>query len=414
MTAIFIQPRPPGEYKTLRLAQPEKHCQSIDLKGFAASAGGGLAWAHVRILLDYRPALRARTGVGEYAHQLGSALARQLAPGDSLVLFSSSWKDRLSPGAIPGIAVVDARVPVTFLNLAWHRLEWPPIETFAADVDVVHSMHPLLLPTRRAAQVVTVHDLYFLDAPENTAAEIRRDYPALAGSHARRADAVVTVSEYTASQVRSRLDVKPDRIAICPSGAPAWTPRDPSSRGQHVLFMGTIEPRKNVATLLRAYAELIARQPSSPPLVLAGAVTSACRSLLDEIGRPPLAGRVRHVGYVSGDERERLYREAAIVVLPSYDEGFGLPALEAMTLGVPVIVSSRGALPEVVGTAGLVVDPDDVSGLSAAMARMLGDEAFARDCAARGVAEARRFSWDASAARLMEAYRSAIDRRRAR
>jgi glycosyltransferase involved in cell wall biosynthesis len=373
-----------------------------------------LAWARVRILLDYRPALRARTGVGEYAHELASALSRRLPPGDSLVLFSSSWKDRLLPGAIPGVPVVDARVPVTFLNLVWHRLEWPPIETFAGEVDIVHSMHPLLLPSARAAQVITIHDLYFLDAPENTTAEIRRDYPSLAGSHARRADAVVTVSDYTARQVRATLGVPDDRLAICPNGAPAWPPLARYAPGGHILFMGTIEPRKNVKTLLLAYADLLARTPGAPPLVLAGRVTPACQSIVGELSRPPLAGRVRHVGYVTGLERERLYREASMVVLPSLDEGFGLPALEAMTIGVPVVVSSRGALPEVVGQAGVIVDPDDVAGLAGAMDRLLSDAALAQTCSAEGIIQSRRFSWDASAARLIEAYASAVERRRAR
>ncbi len=375
-----------------------------------------LAWARVRILLDYRPALRARTGVGEYAHELATAVARRLAPGDSLVLFSSSWKDRLQAGVIPGTSVIDARVPVTFLNLAWHRLEWPPIETFAGEVDVVHSMHPLLMPAQRAAQVVTVYDLYFLTAPENTAAEIRRDYPPLAGSHARRADAVITISNYTARQIRSQLGVDEDRVTICPVGAPAWAPieRQGAAAGSHVLFMGTIEPRKNVQTLLRAYAELILRAPDAPPLVLAGRLAPACQPLLDEIARPPLAGRVRHLGYVSAPERDRLYRDASVVVLPSLDEGFGLPALEAMTIGVPVIVSSRGALPEVVGSAGLVVDADDVTGLAGAMERILKDPELARTCSVAGIEQARQFSWDASATRLMRAYRSAVERRRSR
>jgi glycosyltransferase involved in cell wall biosynthesis len=367
----------------------------------------------VRILLDYRPALRTRTGVGEYAHQLASALARRLDPADALVLFSSSWKDRLTPDVIPGLQVVDARVPVTFLNLAWHRLEWPPVETFAGEVDVVHSMHPLLLPARRAAQVVTIHDLYFLDAPENTASEIRRDYPVLAGSHAQRADAVVTVSEYTAGRVRTRLGVPPERIAVCSNGAPSWEPVEERAERGHVLFMGTIEPRKNVATLLRAYEALLALRPDAPELVLAGGVAPACQPLLAELARPPLAGRVRQVGYVTGSQREELYRRASLVVMPSFDEGFGLPALEALSIGIPVIVSSRGALPEVVGEAGTVVDPEDVAGWASAMDRILGDAALARDFAVKGIARARAFSWDASAARLMGVYRQAVERRRA-
>ena len=99
----------------------------------------------LRILLDYRPALRARTGVGEYVHEIASALARQLGSSDSLTLFSSSWKDRLSAGRVPGAAVVDARVPVRLLNLAWHRLGWPPVERFAGPIDIAHSGHPLLM-----------------------------------------------------------------------------------------------------------------------------------------------------------------------------------------------------------------------------------------------------------------------------
>jgi glycosyltransferase involved in cell wall biosynthesis len=344
---------------------------------------------------------------------LATALARQLGSGDSLVLFSSSWKDRLAAGVIPGTSVVDARVPVTFLNLAWHRLEWPTIETFAGDVDVVHSMHPLLMPAQRAAQVVTVHDLYFLEAPENTRAEIRRDYPALAGSHARRADAVITVSQSTADQVRTRLGVDPERIAICPNGPPPWTPARYHPRG-HILFMGTIEPRKNVPTLLRAYAELLAREPDAPPLVLAGRLTPACATALDDLSTPPLSGRARHVGYVTGAEREQLYRDASMVVLPSFDEGFGLPALEAMTIGGPVVVSSRGALPEVVGTAGLFIDPDDVAGIASVMQRILTEPGLALRCSEAGVMQSRRFNWEASAARLLEAYGAAVERRRSR
>jgi glycosyltransferase involved in cell wall biosynthesis len=373
-----------------------------------------LAWPTVRILIDYRPALRERTGVGEYAHELANALASQLSIRDTLTLFSSSWKDRLSPGVIPGVPIVDARVPVSLLNLSWHRLEWPVAETFAGDIDVTHSMHPLLMPARNAARVVTVHDLYFLDSPERTAAEIRRDYPALTAEHTRRAEGVITVSEYTAGMIVSKLSVPRDAITLCPPGAPDWRPVDRYASGGPILFMGTIEPRKNVGTLLRAYGRLVSMKPSAPPLKLAGKIAPACEGIADEIRRPPLAGRVEHVGYVSGPARELLYREASMLVLPSYDEGFGLPVLEAMTIGVPVIASRRGALPEVAGDAGILVDPDDHEGFAAAMARILDDPAQARRRGEAGIDRAKRFTWRESAARLMTAYAAAIERRRGR
>ena len=364
--------------------------------------------------MDYRPALVRRTGVGEYAHELAAALVPQLGVGDRLTLFSSSWKDRLAPGVVAGADIVDARIPVRALNFAWHRLGWPPVERLAGAVDVAHALHPLRIPARRAAQVVTVHDLYFLDHPETTSAEIRRDYGALAADHARRADGVVAISEYTAALAVRRLEVPADRITVCYPGAPAWTPRQAMPQRGSILFMGTIAPRKNVGGLLRAYATLIGRMPDAPPLVLAGGVAPEGAGTLDALAHAPLAGRVRQIGYVTPDARRQLYDEAGVLVLPSFDEGFGMPALEAMAAGVPVVASNRGALPEVVGDAGLLVDPDDHRSLAGALERMIGDREFARVAADRGIRRATTFSWQKSAARLLTAYANAVARRRAR
>src|SRR5688572_19788566 len=128
----------------------------------------------MRIVVDYRPALRERTGIGEYIHQLVSAYTR--ANRDAVALFTSSWKDRPAPDLSRelGAEVIDRRIPVRVLNYLWHRAEWPPIETVAGRCDVVHAPHPLLIPSRHAAQVVTIHDLFFLAEPERTRAEIRR------------------------------------------------------------------------------------------------------------------------------------------------------------------------------------------------------------------------------------------------
>jgi glycosyltransferase involved in cell wall biosynthesis len=352
--------------------------------------------------------------VGEYAHQLATALVPLLQGNGRVTVFSSSWKDRLAPEAVPGADAVDARAPVRVLNRLWHRWEWPPVEVFSGPVDVAHAMHPLLIPSRHAAQVVTIHDLYFLDRPESTAAEIRRDYPALAAAHARRADAVIVVSEYTASQVQSRLGIARERISICPPGAPSWSPRAAPGSPGPVLFVGTIEPRKNVAALLTSYATLMSMLPDAPPLMLAGGVSADSAPLLAQLARPPLLGRARHLGYVSDDQRAALYRSASVLVLPSLNEGFGLPALEAMSIGVPVVAANRGALPELVGDAGLLVEPDDTDGIASAIARLLTEPDLASRSAERGIARARQFTWAATAARLVAAYRAAIERRSAR
>jgi glycosyltransferase involved in cell wall biosynthesis len=358
----------------------------------------------LRILLDYRPALRERTGVGEYAHELAAALVRRLRPPDTLTIFSSSWKDRLPPGCVAGADVVDLRIPVRVLNAAWHRLGWPPVERLAGAVDIAHSLHPLLMPARHARQVVTVHDLDFLDHPERTRGEIRRDYATLAPAHARRAAAVVTVSAFTAGEVERRLGVARERIVICSPGAPRWAPRPAPPVKGPILFMGTLEPRKNVGALLDGYAALLAQMPDAPPLWLAGGITDAAAPWLAAITQPPFAGRVRHLGYIPADRRYDLYAQASMLVQPSHLEGFGIPVLEAMTVGVPVVVNRRGALPEVSGDAGQVVDADNAAELAAAIKRYLDDPGLARDAAARGWARARAYSWDASAATLLARY----------
>lgn len=374
-------------------------------------------WYHpprLRILLDYRPALRHRTGVGEYAHHLAAFLAPRLGHGESLTLFSSSWKDRLPSNAVPGAGSLDVRLPVQLMNLAWHRLGWPPVERLGAQADVVWSLHPLLMPSTRAAQFVTVHDLYFLDHPEAVQREVRRDYPALAGPHAKRAAGVIVNSEYTRELVIARLQVRPELVTVCHPGAPGWPARPEPEAVGPILHLGTIGPRKNVRAIITAYLALVRRQPNAPQLVLAGATDGSALPPLGGDDRNLAQRRVSFLGYVSNEQRLRLYHEASMLVMASEDEGFGMPALEAMTVGLPVVAVHRGSLPEVVGDAGILVDPEDPDALTGAMERLLLDAALRRQLAAAGTARARRFSWDTSADRLLQAFRDGLARRRPR
>ena len=357
------------------------------------------------MLFDYRPALRARTGVGEYLHQMVCALARTASRGDTVTVFSSSWKDRLQPPC-PGVDAADARVPVRVLNLLWHRAGWPRIERFAGPVDIAHSPTPLLLPSRSARRVVTIHDLFFLDHPDATAFEVRRDYAALVGRHARRADLVVTSSHHVGALVVQRLDVDPARVLTCPAGAPMWTPRPSVPADGPVIFLGTLEPRKNVATLLDAWERLIARGGSIPSLVLAGGRGPGAAALLQRMNTAPLAGYVRHEGYLLDEDREAFYKRARLLVLPSLDEGFGLPVVEACAAGVPVLASRCGALPEVGGDALVYLDPLDAGAWAHTVASLLEDPGRLESMRRRGVARASAFSWDRSADALWIAYRT--------
>ncbi len=361
----------------------------------------------MRVLLDYRPALRARTGVGEYAHQVTCALAALRTDGDEVVAFSSSWKDRLAQPC-PGVTLADARLPVRGLNLLWHHLGWPAVERLAGPVDVAHSITPLLVPSRAARQVVTIHDLFFLDHPDATSAEVRRDYPRLVRAHARRADLVVTPSHHVSALVVERLDVDPARVLTCPGGAPRWTARPAVPADGPVIFLGTLEPRKNVHLLLDAWTILIERGGRVPPLVLAGGPGADADAALARIARAPLAGHVSHAGYLPESGREAFYRQARLLVMPSLDEGFGLPAIEACAAGVPVLASRCGALPEVGGDAPVYLDPLDPGAWADAVTALLADPDRLEAMRERGVVRAAQFSWDRTAATLWRAYRELV------
>lgn len=376
----------------------------------------------MQILVDYRPALRERTGVGEFVHELTKALSKQAGGDhtDQVTLFTSSWKDRPDPALasqMPSVRLVDVKVPVRALVWSWNRLEWPPVEWFAGACDVVHSQSPLLIPAERAAQVITVHDLDFLRHPDQMRAEIRRDYPALARSHAARADAVIVSSQYAAAEVTRELQLEPARVHVCPPGQPSWADEVRQRRqtlahrsrgeGGHILFMGTLSLRKNVGTLLEAYARLRARMPGAPPLVLAGHRTAESARWEARCEQPPLKGHVTITGYVDTAQRIDLYANASMLVLPSYEEGFGLPVLEAMACGVPVVVSSRGSLPEVAGASAAPIDPDDADGFADRMHEILTVDAGS--AIACGIEQASHYNWDACAAAARRAYRSAIE-----
>jgi alpha-1,3-rhamnosyl/mannosyltransferase len=279
--------------------------------------------------------------------------------------------------------------------------------------DVVHAAHPLLIPTRGAG-VVTIHDLDFLDHPERTAAEVRRDYPSLVRKHARRADGIVTSSQHSAHRIVERLSIPREHVVVAPPGPPRWTaggrgtPRNPAG---YVLFVGTLEPRKNLGALLDAYAILRAQESGVPPLRVAGRAPASAAAWLRRMKEPPLAGSVDYLGYVPDAGRRTLFEGASLLVVPSWHEGFGLPVLEAMALGVPVVTSDRGALPEVAGDAGLLVAPDEPGEIADAMRRVLREDRLAEACVRRGHERVATLSWSESARIVWRLYADAMSRR---
>jgi glycosyltransferase involved in cell wall biosynthesis len=365
--------------------------------------------------LDLRPGLSRPTGVGSYvlalAHRLPIA-----APADRFYFFSASLRERYPATSWPSNArLVDRHLPVRALNYSWNRLGWPPLDRLVgAPLDLVHSPHPLIVPGKRARHVVTIHDLFFLKHPDLTEAEIRRDYVPLVRGHVARADGVICVSEYTASEARRLLDVPSAKIAVIPNGVdPAYrteaSPADVEAvlsrrrlpRGG-LLYVGSEEKRKNLVRLSMAYMGLARRRSKLPPLVLVGPGSWWAQAGTD------IGPQIRATGYMETAEIRALMAASAALVLPSLEEGFGLPVAEAMAAGLPVVCSKGSALEEVAGGAATLVDPNDPRSIADGLESILDDPALAQEQRRRGLEQSRRFDWDAAAAATVEFYRRVL------
>jgi len=372
----------------------------------------------VLVALDIRPALTRGTGVGTFVEQLAVALD-DLDVELQMRLFTSSAKERWDPGRLSDLkrsTIIDRRWPVRVLNGLWHRVGWPPVDRFVGRVDIAHSPTPLLMPTR-GRKIVTLHDLYFLTHPEHTRAEIRRDYAPLVRRHVAAADAVLSVSQSTANAAMEHLDVPGERIRIC--GEDAAPIYDEPARPEELadvdrlvgrpffLYVGTIEPRKNLPALLEAF-DLFCETDDEAMLVIAGERGWGTSAFDDGLRQLRSRSRVWISGYRDQRFLRALYHRATGLVMPSRCEGFGLPLVEAMACGCPLLVADNTALPEVAGDAALYWSSDDPEDLAGLMAQLRDDETLRAQLVANGKRRRTEFSWRRSAERVYELYRDLV------
>ena len=307
------------------------------------------------------------------------------------------------------------RVPARLLATLWARVPWPPVEWLAGPVDVFHATNFASPPARRAVPVVTVHDLTYLRYPEMVTAASAR-YRELVPRGLARGAVVCTPTAAVAAEVAETYRVPADRVVVTPLGVrPAWRSARPPEPGwlaarglpaRYLLFVGSREPRKGLDVLLAAYRELLADQPGAPPLVLAG--PSGWGAAVDLAGLPD--GALHMPGYLPEEELASLTAGAAVMVLPSRYEGFGLPPLQALACGTPVVASDLPALREVLGADADLVPAGDAAALAAALATTLKDDGGDAARAARR-ARAAAFTWPACAAATLGAYQRAQELR---
>jgi glycosyltransferase involved in cell wall biosynthesis len=366
----------------------------------------------MRVVLDATPLLGRPTGVGRTVQGLLAGLAELAAAGCDVPdpgLATFTWRGHGELPPVPRGHAVGRRVPARLLHEAWARGPVPPVEWLVGRSDVVHATNFVLPPTRRAAGTVMVHDLTFLRHPEWCTPEVRR-YAALVPRSVSRAALVLAPSETTADDIAEAFGLGRDRVRATPLGVdPAWArarAADPDwlrRRGlpeRYLLFVGAREPRKGLGTLVAAHADARAQQGEAvPPLVLAGPAGWGDTGL-------PADGPHADVllaGYLADEELRSLVAGAAALAFPSRYEGFGLPPLEALACGTPVVASDLPVLREVTGGLARLVPVGDTDAWAAALLATLADPGPAEP----RQAWARRWTWRRTADATCEAWAEA-------
>ncbi len=381
----------------------------------------------MRITLDLSPAVHRHAGLGRYARELLAALTAldhrgDLGHANEYTAFSHAPTADCPPDVLPD------RVPLRTLPLGakpWRmsvllaHLTGVSLDAWLPRGDVFHATEHLLPPLKNAATVFTLHDLIFQFFPAYHLPLNRWFLTNAMPRFLRRADAIIAVSECTKRDAIRFYNAPPEKITVIYEGAnPALRPETDARRiadararyagNQPFIFLvSTIEPRKNISALVDALKILRARHLPHH-LLIAGRRGWLYEEILAHIRASGLENEIHFLDYVPDADLPALFAACDAFVFPSLYEGFGLPPLEAMACGAPVICSNAAALPEVVGDAALLVNPRDVGEIANAIERVVTDRALRDELRAKGIARAAKFSWERAARETLAVYHSVV------
>jgi glycosyltransferase involved in cell wall biosynthesis len=378
-----------------------------------------------RIGVDYTAAVRQQAGIGRYTRNLMRMLARLDTENEYTLFVAGGWGvgDSLGPWP-PNFRIRSVPIADRWLHILWQRLRLPvPIQVVTGPLDLFHSPDFVLPPLGRTPAILTVHDLSFLRVPQFFVPGFR-DYLEKAVCRAvGQARRILADSESTRHDLVELLAVKPERVTVIyPGVEPRFRPVcDIETLGRvrahyslperFILGLGTLQPRKNFEGLIEAFGRLLAvkgdasEELAGLQLVIAGGRGWMYESILALVERLGLGERVHFPGFVADDDLPALYSLALAFAFPTWYEGFGLPVLEAMACGTPVVAARNSSLPEVVGEAGLLVEADP-DAIADALDRLLVDETLRARLRHAGCEQARRFAWEGAARQLLDVYQS--------
>jgi glycosyltransferase involved in cell wall biosynthesis len=387
----------------------------------------------LRITLDTTPILPKPSGVGFYVMKLLAELTQmaiesgdfQLEPIYQISLKSAIRGDFAAPPPLKPYAQLKyfpLPVKITNLFIRYPQLFLPLVERSLGFADIFHGTNYTVFPFRHSRKVMTVYDLTFIKYPHYSNA-IVQSYADRVQRCLRWTDLILTISASSKQDIVEYLGFPADRIVVTPLasryGASRYGVGDrgvaPEKNAQtfagydlqrpFILFVSTIEPRKNLVGLIEAFDYLKRTQQIAHDLVLVGQKGWLYEPIFERIARSPYREAIYHLDYLPDDLVAAFYAKADVFVYPSHYEGFGLPVLEAMTLGTPVVCSDNSSLPEVAGDAAVMIDPADDRAIADGMMRVIGDRAFRDQLIWRGYDRAAQFSWRYTAEETLRAYR---------
>jgi len=369
----------------------------------------------MRVGIDATAVPMQRTGAGNYIVNLVRTVGQVDTANEYVVFGQSAHESDLSPnGGLPNVRFIRQDFPGRAARLAWEQVGLPR-QVRALRLDVLHSPH-YTMPLRHSARsVVTFCDMTFVLHPDLHERVKRIFFPTMMRLSASRADRLIAISERTRDDLVLMWGVDRSKVAAIPLAADAeFRPRSREEiaeacgryglrPGGYILYVGMLEPRKNVDRLVEAFGT-VANQLSDVDLVIAGRRGWMYDEIFSRVEALGLRDRVRFTGYVPNQDLPALYGGARLFAYPSRYEGFGLPVLEAMSCGAPVVTTNVSAMPEVAGDAAILVAPDDVAGLAAGLLRVSSDHALRDDLRCRGLARAKTFSWERCARETIAVY----------
>lgn len=367
-----------------------------------------------------------KTGIGWCADNLIKAIAKTGNYDCQINYFSKNYSDKVLANLEEYEKYGVKLRKCSWFNDVWYKMVWPFLRIpytcfFGDDCQITQFFNYVIPPGVKGRKITIVHDMAHLAYPETVRPKTKRWLDLTLKSSCKRADIIITVSEFSKSEIIQYLGIPEEKIVVMYNGVDltffnpnysndkiATVAKKYGITRDYFLYLGTIEPRKNIQRIIDAYVELKKRRKNIPQLILAGGKGWLCDSIYKNVKDLNMPEDIIFTGYIAPEDSPLLISGAVTFLFPSLYEGFGTPLIESMACGTPVISANAASMPEVIGDAGLLVNPYEVEEIRESMERILDDDKLRKTLRDKGIERANQFTWDNSARVLEKVYNKVL------